>query len=194
MSASKRRTYLTLIGVGLVALLVDRFILPASVTGAEALPGNSAGSSANPAPTVLQPQSRVPPVGTTSGSPAGLAMGVPEIPFPRGAERFAIHGVFPDLFARPTDRAGEAAGDSLGSAKTPDRPGYLEFETRHRVSAVISNDDGLRIAVIDGSRVGAGGLLDACTLVAITGREVRFRCHDGEAVLVVGEGPKNTKP
>ena len=45
--------------------------------------------------------------------------------------------------------------------------------------------EGLRIAVVDGSWLRLDQDFDGCRLTAIAGNEVRFACHDGDAVLRV---------
>lgn len=117
---------------------------------------------------------------------------IPELPFPRGVAAFdlpASGDPCRDLFAPPKSvlnrNTADASTDSNDSATNRDkRVNCATFLTHHRLSGVLLFDS-LRIAVVDGTWLRKGQLLDGCTLMSVSGNEARFECYDGEAVLKV---------
>ncbi len=180
MSSQKKRTYLSVLIVGAVALLIDRFV---SSTG-----------STTPRPAAA--------AGFTLPPPSGAAaFAIPELPFPKGVVSLGQHVELRDLFLPPMFRAagpdeGDSADQQAGFAGNPrrnpsgdrrwDALSTARFVREHRLDAVLI-DEGLRIAIVNGLWLRVGQSLDGCTLKDITGNAVTFECDDEVAALKIGD-------
>ena len=173
--------YLMLFLLSACALGVDRFLVPGTATaqgGASIDAGNAAA---------LDPVAQI--------ESAAAATPMPELPFPRGLERFDgrnQHGTR-DIFApmressAGTDpgldpsrrRSQRGAGNDL-----PTRASYPTFMKGHRLNGLVIHR-GLIIAVVEGRWLRPGQRLDGCELLSIFENEAHFRCFDGTAILSV---------
>lgn len=179
MTRRKKHIYLTIIGLGAIALAVDRFLLPRDAT-----------TPATAAADVSTPQT----VEEASVSPI-LRLPIPELPFPAGLDAFALSDSSTgprDLFARPGSQSDLAAANA-GADKNDRRgrgkngPGKLccaEFDRAHTLGGVLIHQR-LRIAVVDGTWMRPGDSVDGCRLARIDGNKVVFECYDGASVLTI---------
>jgi len=177
MSRRKRTLYLTLITLGGLALAVDRLLLNHPITGPEDALGGLGTELLGAAPPPIRADSREP---------------IPELVFPRplpdGEEKTAIRDVFsppPGIFAKPArNQSTDQNAHADGSADSPTRLSSAELTVHHRLTGVLI--DGTRsIAILDGGWLRIGEEVDGCRLVALTGQEAEFQCHDGKAVLLI---------
>lgn len=185
LTQRKNQLLLGVLALGALALLVDRVFVgsplatPATSTAGEFPPatGPTPGVSVNPTPD--KPNAK---------DGGGLALSIPELPFPRELPALAAGDRIRDVFARPKAGRSDAnangspgnASDDSETGEPQDRAGY--FPQKHRLEAVYL-DDGLRIAVVDGAWVAIGDRFDGCVLAAIEGNQATFRCGDRETVL-----------
>ena len=178
ISSRRKGGYLAVVILGLAALAVDRFVL--------------SGGTSEPMVAVAVERVRHAMTMSASSSDATPALSIPELPFPRGLDKWNSHSSIRDLFAPPIAVRGaelqgvEADKDSPGT----DRPQHPEqansdvFLTRHHLNGVLVFQR-LKIAVVDGTWVRIGQIVDGCTLRSVSGNEARFECRDREAVLKV---------
>ncbi|MGD2108923.1 MAG: hypothetical protein PVI86_05980 [Phycisphaerae bacterium] len=180
MSKGKKRVYLALMGLGGVALLVDRFILPSSGTEP-----SQALALATDAPNAVD---------DVDDPPAPPSLSIPELPFPRALEPLDDPAAVRDLFVPPPSALAPNNEDDEtdNSGSGPGGPGQdaglrsVDFITEHRLTGVFIAQ-GLKIAVVDKEGMQMGDVLDGCELVSIAGNEARFQCPDGDATLKVIE-------
>lgn len=174
MNASRKRTYLIVMGLGATALLIDRLILPAPVTEpVEVLARPVPRQTAKAAPGAERP-----------GQTSLIAASIPEVPFPRNLPP-SDEVFLRDLFA-------PVLVDDMGNILAPDsettsapRPGRLlakDFIAAHKLEAVMTRDQ-VRIILINGSMLRVDDELDGCRLQEISGDAAHFGCEDGGAIL-----------
>lgn len=186
MSQHKKRVYVVVMILGALALFVDRFVLSEGATAPDQ-------ANASPEKLVRHP----------AGSPARVAEdapAIPELPFPRGVERFTFGPEIPDLFAPPgTVRKGggstlAANQDGLSSSNAAPSRGLSQaaFTARYELDGVLSHER-LRIAIVGGRWLRLGDTVDGCKLTHIAGDAARFACFDGEAVLEPRCGRRNVR-
>ncbi len=180
----KKRVYFAVMIFGGLALFVDRFVLSDNAAVPDAANASLAG---------LVVRSTDLPVPVAENAPA-----IPEVPFPRGVERFTFGSEIRDVFAPPLAASSEkarpygAGKDGLLSedgarARGLDR---VAFEAQHELGGVLTHER-LRIAIVDGRWLRIGDKLDGCTLTRISGEAACFECHNGEAVLKPSRGRGN---
>jgi len=173
MSSTRKRVYLIVIGVGGVALLVDRFMLSNPATGPK--PVRAAVNHLD-ADGVAENAGKVP---------------IPEIPFPKKLPEAPPIDALRDIFVRP-DNAGATAGSNGTAGQNPKAPEKTkdsspdEFAMRYSLDAVFREAD-LQVAVVNGHWLRIGDTVGACTLVSIRETAARFRCPDGDAVLDISD-------
>lgn len=179
MSPRKKKTYLAIIALGGVALLVDRLLLPAPITGPDAAVAQAAPIGAQLA------------AGTNGGVPRTAAWAIPELPFPQGLSAYRAGTEFRDLFAPPGSQWSHGTNDHSadGSESAPGARGNrgttaAAFADHHAVSGVVIIAS-WKIAVVDGKWVRIGESIGGCTVTAIRENEAVFRCRDGDTSLKV---------
>ncbi len=185
----KNKLFLGVLVIGGAALIVDRvFVGSPAATPEVSLAGETA-PPAKPSPMNPAPHAAGAPA---AGDGTGLSLSVPELPFPRELPVLASGERLRDVFARP--RSSLRDPDTAdGSDDNPDEPANerdednprdraKDFPQRHRLDGVFL-DEGLKIAVVDGSWVAIGGNVDGCELTAIDGNQAKFRCGDREISL-----------
>ncbi len=90
------------------------------------------------------------------------------------------------MFAPPMSDSRSEPGTTGDNLSPPNGgPGPVTsaiFFTQHRLDAIMSDQD-LIIAVVDGTLVQPGQVIDGCTLTRLEGTRAYFNCFDGEAVL-----------
>ncbi len=167
----KKTIYLSLIGLGAVALLLDRLFV-----------SHGTPESALASDTTTPSTSETPPA--AAEAPREM---IPEIPFPRGVRPWSPESGTRDLFD-PANRfhtdAAYKSGEFEDPASNAARGGKRQFMQRHRLNGVLVQES-LKIAVVDGRWMQTGQALDDCTLKSVEGVAVTFSCPDGEAVLVI---------
>jgi len=178
MTSTRKRIYLIVIGVGGLALVVDRLVLSDSATAPQTAEAASNGSE----------------------SPAGVSAApnkvpIPAVPFPDNLPDVPQIAGLRDVFARPDNP--EKAADRGGGArpKTRDESQVVspaEFVQRHSLEAVFREAD-LHVAVVNGRWLGVGDVMDACRLVGLRDPSARFACPTGEAVLDISDGIKRMR-
>ena len=159
MARQKKRAYLVLIAIGVAALAIDRFVLSDGLTGpstALALTHDiNAAAVSNADSDTLQ------------------ASSIPELPFPHELKSLGQRSQVRDLFAPPvsawdpnpeeksSDKSGSITGrrDGTGEASAAARM------TQRRLTGVFITE-GLKIAVVDKTRMGIGQIL----ALAVSGR------------------------
>jgi len=179
MSPRRKKTYLTVIALGGVALLVDRLIPSSSATLPQVAVARGAAPSVKP---------------NTTGrnvAESDATWSIPELPFPHGLSVYQAGAVFRDLFAPPglqwPGKTGDDAADKADSSRNAEatRPATAaSFAEHHRLSGVILIQH-LTIAVVDGTWLHVGETLDGCVVTAIHDNEALFRCRDGDTSLKV---------
>ncbi|UCC30297.1 MAG: hypothetical protein JSU86_19115 [Phycisphaerales bacterium] len=178
ISPRKKGGYLAVVILGLAALAVDRCVL--------------SGGTGEPMVAVAIEQSRRAMTMLVSPSDAAPTLSIPELPFPRGLDKWNSQSSIRDLFAPPV---AVLRAESQGTKADKDRPGTDRpqhpeqassdvFLTQHRLNGVMV-DERLKIAIVDGTWIRIGQTVDGCTLTDVSGNEARFECHDREAVLKV---------
>lgn len=177
-NTGKKKVYALVLGLGVIALAVDKLALTDSGAGPQA--AYAAGNQTRPSP----------PASDQSAVADGAATPIPELPFPRSLPPFDPAMDRRDLFAIPKSirerlkpaEPKNAPGADIGTKRGPS--GAEGFESRHRVSAVLSFG-GESMAVVDDVRMRVGDILDDCELVEImvADRSVVFRCDNKKAIL-----------
>jgi len=180
MNMGKKQIYALILGLAIIGLAVDKFLLSASVTN----PDDAYGATDSiPLSSRIQDGASVK---GTAGTP------IPELPFPRALPPFDPVIDHRDLFAIPKpvmDRLMQShLGDITDQANAVETRRSTttakEFRSRHHLSAVISYAD-KKLAIVDSEWLYVGDELDDCTLVDITvsSRKVVFECDDGPVTL-----------
>jgi len=180
MRRQRRGTYLALLAVGATALAADRWIFSGGTAVTD--PAIALGQHA--------PQSATPPI--DPGSAHGML--IPELPFPHHLPSSDLHEPLRDLFAPPERVSAKDPSNARGDKQACDKSASGEakptdsdtFVSQHRLNGVLI-DQRLRIAIVDGRWVRIGEALSGCTLLEVSGNEVRFKCLDGEAALNVSQ-------
>ncbi len=186
MSRRKRSTYLgVMLCVG-IALIVDRCFL----------------SNGTVEPAVAEAVEKTPSAATISMSPSDVAptLSMPELPFPRAVAVYNARLPIRDLFAPPEavlnrnlhGTATDKNHPGFNPIEQRGRMGHATFVTLHRLNGVIAQER-LKIAIVDEAWLRIGQSVDGCTLTAVSGDEVRFACHDGEAMLKVNDAGTLTR-
>lgn len=179
MTRRKKHVYLTIIGLGAIALVVDRLLLPQDT----ATPATAAAD--------VSPQQAHEDTGVASVP----RLPIPELPFPNGLDAFALSqspGGPRDLFARPvsqsdltTENPGTDKNGRRGRGKnSPRKLGHAEFERAHTLGGVLIHQR-LKIAVVNGAWMRTGDSIDGCRLARVDGNQVAFECYDGTALLKI---------
>ena len=183
----KKRVYFAVMIFSGLALFVDRFVLSDNAAVPDAANASLAGV------VVRSTDSSVP---VAENAPA-----IPEVPFPRGVERFTFGSEMRDVFAPPlaasseesrlSGAGGGAAGFSLRGGprglKSAARLDRASFEAQHELGGVLTHEC-LRIVIVDGRWLWIGDKLDGCKLTLISGEAAFFECHNGEALLKTSRG------
>jgi len=173
MSSTRKRAYLIVIGVGGVALLVDRFVLSEPATG--------------PKPALAA----VNRLAADAVAENARKMPIPEIPFPKKLPDAPPIAALRDIFVRP-DNGGASAGSNGAAPPTSKNPEKTQdsspdkFVKRYSLDAVFREAD-LQVAVVNGHWLRIGDTVGACTLMSIQETAARFQCPDGDAVLDISD-------
>lgn len=173
MLTRRKRMYVGLMILGAAALFVDRLVLPAGVMKPDAS---------------LAETPATPTAGATSDP-----LPIPELPFPDGLRAFKSDLPVRDFFQPPMLRSSDGSRNRISDNlhplgrrdNEPGRASRADFVTHHTLNGVLT-DQRLRIAIVNGQWMRLGRSVDGCTLTSIAGTEVRFACHDGEAILKLG--------
>jgi len=174
VTSRRKKTYLIAIGVGCLALAIDRFALTESVT-------EPAPSEAAPVVAAAEPVSAATEVPRVP---------IPAVPFPKNLPAYDATRDIRDVFLAPRER--DADGNAIRAGKGPktdgsDQPGLAaEFAGKHTLNAVL-DDHGLKMAVVDGKWIRIGDDIQGCRLTTISGTAARFQCSDGDAVLDISD-------
>lgn len=172
MHSKKTRIYLTVTALAVVALIVDRLVLP---------------SSSSAEVPVVAPSSRAgsPPNGPPTSESATTPACIPDLPFPRNLPTWSPDVPIRDIFSPDGETRASDNRPRHGAARDADGLGTVAALQRdHHLEAILVNER-LRIAVIGGKRVGIGQEIAGCQVVAVEGSQVRFRCRDGGCVLTL---------
>ncbi|MFQ5489712.1 MAG: hypothetical protein ACE5GE_03220 [Phycisphaerae bacterium] len=176
MTKKKKTIYGLMLGVGLLALLVDRLMTTRPA---------QASAAASSAPTLPGATANDPKANPTELESVAAA------PFPRvsadGSTLPPIRDAFTLLPAAVEALGGQGQTGTRGpnaQSNNPSEPSAAEFAAKHELSAVLEAG-GFGVAVVDGQWVRVGDVLDACKLVEITGRQAIFECFDESAELAV---------
>jgi len=189
MTRNKKAAYAGIIAVGTTLFLIDRI---SSWSGPEPAAADAVSSSA---PSSHGTTDAAKPENSGKDGQTKIAEGnarlIAQKPFPRGVKPWNAQSELRDLFAPRTDSNSEDSADNSGSfSRSADgkrRAGRSRFAQAHRLTGILTQSS-LRIAVIDDRWMKIGDVIDGCALSAIEGTEVKFVCHDGEAVLnVIGD-------
>lgn len=178
---TKTVIYSAVVGVGLIALVVDRCFLGATAPQSSAAgePGDDIEQDHSAHSQSAPPSRRRPAVAAAAGK-----ISVPELHFPRNLPTFDSAMEMRDLFQRPgiaPVRGGKAsAGQSGDDEETA--IGRESFAAVHHVDGVFVQER-LKIAIVNGKWVREGEKIDECTLLRIEGDSAVFQCHDGDTVL-----------
>lgn len=164
MLQKRKKTYLTIMMLGAVALMADRFLLPKA--------GVPESAFAQDDPSAM-------PSGAGS-VPTPTGESIPELPFPRLPESYVLGNSVRDLFAPPHESADLLTGTDNATATQPAR--HAIFAQTHFLQAVLIQGQ-VRCAVINKKVVKADDSLGGCTIIEIGAREVTARCPDGEVTL-----------
>ena len=185
MNSKKKRLYLGIVLLGGLALLLDRFVLPAE-SGRPASARAASTSSAR---------------GTAGDAPKGelAALSIPQLHFPRLLPEADLSREPRDVFAPPerylapeeedrsaTDNPGGASAAGLGIDGRQLQSKAENFAVTHTLTAVMIQPR-LKLAIVDGVWVNIGQEVDECVLTQVEHGSATFECRDGEAVLQVLE-------
>lgn len=178
MTKNKKILYGVVLGLGLLALLVDRMMVDRPKPASAAVAAATWPATPNPPPDV--PQNGASPIESVAAAP-----------FPQTLVQDFLTHPLRDAFTL-TPAAVQAmggadpkgSGDSNGFSSDSSRLGAAQFGARHKLSAVLETG-GFGLAVVDGQWITMGDALDACKLIEITGRQAVFECHDGTVTLEV---------
>jgi hypothetical protein len=178
MTRQKKRAYLTLMALGVVALAVDRLLLP--------------GGATEPSTALALVSATTTAVSGDVASEAAVASSIPELPFPHELKPLAETSTIRDLFAPPL-----SAWDPDSEKESPDKPGSITGPEGRPVAAggaaglrksrlnAVFITEGLKIAVVNKRQMAIGDVLDDCTLASISGNEVQFECPGESVVLYI---------
>ena len=162
--------------LGGAALLIDRYVLSDGVTGPDSAVATSINDPIIPSASPIEHQT------------------VPELHFPRGFDSYEVSDGIRDIFSPlqeqdigngakvGTDKSGRHADGSfvISSASA------MAFSKAHRLVGVILSDR-LKIAIVDGTWVKVGQVIDGCRLHSVSGNEARFVCRDESVDLRVAD-------
>lgn len=174
MSPKKKKTYLAVVGVGVLGLAVDRLVLTDGATGPQLAQGFSFDVTAAATATPVTAKSKI-----------------PAVPFPKDIPRLGDGVTLRDVFVKPGTAGAPAldAARTLAEADKSKRPkdlGHAAFAQTHKLTAVFS-DEGTEIAVVDGTWIQVGQTITGCRLEGVDVDEALFRCHDGPATLKISD-------
>ncbi|MCB9851093.1 MAG: hypothetical protein H6817_10370 [Phycisphaerales bacterium] len=167
MKRSRKKAYLAVIGIGLVALVLDRVFsggTPVAASGAVTSSGSSARARLAAHSDTAQLRVEVLPFPTNI--PTAIIAGDERDPFDLTDEARAA------LFPPPPS---ESEAQQAESAVRP-------FDQRHVLSAIIRVGT-TRIAIIDDLSVTTGQEVDGCLISSIDERTVKLTCPGGDQAL-----------
>lgn len=178
---TKTIIYTAVVGVGLIALVVDRCFLGATAPQSSAAgePDDNISHDQELHAQTAAPARRRPAVAAAAGK-----ISVPELHFPRNLPTFDSAMELRDLFQRP-GVAPARGGKSIAGHPGGDEEkaiGRESFAAAHHVDGVFVQER-LKIAIVNGKWVREGEKIDECTLLRIEGDSAVFQCHDGDTVL-----------
>ncbi|HOB76326.1 MAG TPA: hypothetical protein PKG54_17585 [Phycisphaerae bacterium] len=172
----KRWIYASVLGIALVAFIVDRLFL-ASPQAAEAKPASPDPGAARPAPSPTDRPQNAPFV-----NDASLAW----------LEKLAPAGAARDIFASPDwleSKQANAQATTAGEEEEDSQPGSAEaFEAAHRLQATTVMGRG-GLAVVDGQCLSVGETLDGFRLVRVEAGQVEFRRGSQRVTLSLPMAP-----
>jgi hypothetical protein len=172
----RKSNYFALMLLGGVALLIDRCVLSDGAHGPESAVAVSARDSIILSPAPIENQT------------------VPTLCFPRGFDSYEVSDGIRDIFSplqepdigdgvRPgTDKSGQHTDDLLAISSAS----AMAFSKSHRLLGVILSDS-LKIAIVDGTWVQVGQVIDGCRLDSLSGNEAHFVCRDESVDLKVAD-------
>ena len=181
MTHKKKILYGVVLGVGFLALLVDRLMVARPEQALAAVPRAASGSSISPA--VSEPPALDSQIESVAVAPFPQLLSE-ELPTHPLRDAFTITpAAVQAMGGHASADGGDPSHPKVGSGGSP-RYSAARFAAQHRLSAVLETG-GFGVAVVDGQWIKPGDALDACKLIEITGRQAVFECHDGAATLEV---------
>jgi len=185
MKRSKKMSYGLAIGLGAMALLVDRFSgwRVTSGTAAAMAAATASARSSVKNPSVAEPEE----------SHSWSRTMIVRTPFPTRLPDYDPERDHRDVFAltpairdavlrRPPEPPG--VGDASKSGPEKENLKAADFRQLHSLSGVMLEGEG-GYAILGGKWIQVGKSLDGCTLTRLEGDRAYFQCLDGEAELSV---------
>lgn len=182
MTHKRKAIYLSVIGVGLAAVVVDRLRAGGPAPAAGAVTTARSGKAGQVAPAR--------PVQTPAPTPGGLErLRVSVLPFPQCPSDGPAEPAERDPFAMPPAVVAaltpppaeeERANEHAEEAQRVET--LAAFSDRHVLSGVMLLGEE-RLAVLDGMSVQVGTPVDECVVAAIATRSVSFTCPGGPVEL-----------
>jgi hypothetical protein len=115
---------------------------------------------------------------------------IPKVPFPPGLSSWEPDTGLRDLFAPPGPAGSQAEasqGDDGGFPGEPRQVRSSELIKKRRLHAILRHER-IGVAVIDNQWLLVGDSIDGCTVTAVFGTEVEFRCFDGPVTFRLSDG------
>jgi len=174
MNRTKKKVYGTVLGVAVVAVLVDRLLIgdpvPASAVAIQSQGGGAGAPAerARPSKSLEMPESfpkDLPPVNWAR--PGRIPFALPDSIAARRFQRLSGQVQAP---GRPARRPGEPLT-------------VARFLAAHRLNGIFVGASAR--AIVDGHTVEVGKKLDASVLLRVHGNRAYFKCQDGVAVLLL---------
>ncbi|MCG3136672.1 MAG: hypothetical protein HJJLKODD_00507 [Phycisphaerae bacterium] len=183
MSTAKKKLYLIVVAVGLLALVVDRLMSSA--------PQNAEATQSSTAENVHAPVAPAKSDKTKSAADNLDQKLFPENMLPVDwskslSDPFATPEVVQKMLARKTPAAGPE--NPTHNVRLPGEPLTIsEFQAAHQLRGVMLSDatDVPNSAVVDDQVVVEGRKFDDAVLLRVERDRVYFQCKDGEAVLIL---------
>ena len=172
MKRNRIRLYLIFIGMGLVAVVVDRLVFRASE------------------PTHAQASLAL--IEDLEADIEEEELPLPAMPFPSSIKSW-VGNSFPDSFASPQARGLSPGSDGVAVQGGPQvsalhvQSTRLLFQQNHLLSGLAQVGE-LGVAIVNGKWVEVGDVVDGCELVGLGESSAKFLCRDGEVELSVMPG------
>lgn len=182
MNPQRKKAYLLLIVIAVVALVVDRLVLTDSIT----TPDVALASMVEPSTAVRPTQPMVVSQRNT----------IPVLPFPMHLPTIDPETRLVDIFQPVPQRGYLSTQAEKEQLRSTGRSGVVQlkasaFKRQHRLTGVLIYGQ-VKVAIVDGKWIRINEKISGCHLESMSGNQAHFICHDGPVVLTV-ENPSQLK-
>lgn len=178
MNRRRKHLYGLVIGIGLAAVVADRF-MGLGVTGEPAEADAAGGLVVN-----SEAAGAADDAGAIVAAAAPFPRSLPAAPSPQWSrDLFAVPPSALEAFGIVVSETGAVQGPGADAAAVPSRA--EQFIGRHRLSAVMINGSSRLVVLDDDQMIEIGQAMDGCTLTAVDDAAAVFDCGDGAARLEI---------